>query len=609
MTLLVSIALAAAPADAPGLVSFEAPAAGVARVRLPADATGATPDRLGAQLLLHDAAGVAVPFAVLTTASLPWNAEDLDILQIDTHVWRVGPSVREVRELEFPDMIGGWHPGELTVEGVGAYVFPVGTIDGQEARFDSVPVPAGRGPWIVRGGSHLQSAVGKSLPDAFVAPDCVSLAPGSPALTELGFARYSLDLGGPRRVRSVTISTDADLFSREVALSPPAEGGEWAASAAVGRISRLRVGGASYDSTRLVDVDFAGDVLILDVKADAGRILPLTAVEVCSVGAELVLRDPGPGPFVLYIGGQSVGSSTDLAFGGGDLVGMATTTVNGLSLVDNPAFVPRETREGVDAPGSVLPLVKWRWSRPVEGSGWVRIPLDRDVLAHSRSDLADVRIVDALDQQVPFVLRNTGREALWPNVTFTREEQGRDSLIRVPVGVDDAAVGTVRLRTSREVFSRTVTILRDRGTMTEPLRSVTWAGTDQGVELAIALNQVVGAELLVRIDNGDNAPLEIADVSLTFPEWELRANVPEGSRVVYGSPREQRPSYDLNLLSEGLTQRRLAVASLGPAVSIAGAVLPAGQRTVVLFVVGSLAAGLLLMLARLLLGKPAAPVS
>lgn len=603
MILPIAFALAAPPADAPGLLTFEAPAAGVTRVRLPPDATGADPAQLGAALLLLDANGAAVPFSILTTESLPWNAEGLDLLQVDTHVWKVGPSTREVRELEFPDFIGGWHPGELTIDGVGRFVFPVGVVDGEATRFDAVPVPAGRGPWIVRSSTHLDSAVGRSLPDAFVAPDCVTIDPGSPALTESGFGRYSLDLGGPRRVRSLAIETDADLFAREVAVSLPGESQEWGSTAAVGKVSRLRVGTASFDSTRIEGLDLGADALVFDVRTDAGRFLPITSVEVCSIGAELLVRDPGPGPFSLYVGGTGGGSSTDLAFAGGDLVSLVSTQVGGLTFGDNPAYLPRETREGVDAPGAVLPLVKWRLSRAVQGAGWLRIPLDRDVLAHARSDLADVRLVDAEDRQVPFVLRNTGREALWPKAEFTREEEGSRSLLRVPVGLDEAAVGTVRLKTSRGVFSRNVTIFRDRGAVTEPLRSVTWSGEEQGVELAIALNTVVGEELLIQVENGDNAPLEIEDIALSYPEWEVRARVPEGSRLVYGAARQGSPVYDLSLLSDELVRRRLAVGALGPAEAIQGAALPAGQRVVVLLVVGALAVGLLLMLLRLVLGK------
>ena len=92
----------------------------------------------------------------------------------------------------------------------------------------------------------------------------------------------------------------------------------------------------------------------------------------------------------------------------------------------------------------------------------------------------------------------------------------------------------------------------------------------------------------------------------------MRARVPEGSRLVYGSARQGSPVYDLSLLSDELVRRRLAVGALGPAEAIQGAALPAGQRVVVLLVVGALAAGLLLMLLRLVLGKrvedePAAP--
>ncbi|MSQ00735.1 MAG: hypothetical protein EXR71_02455 [Myxococcales bacterium] len=592
------VAFAAEPSvEAPEVARFDVPATGVSRIRLPPAVAGVAPSLLGSTLSLRNGAGDVVPFAVLTTDRVSFDTERLDVVQFDDHHWRVGPSVRLVQSLRFPD-VGGWHPGRLSLDGIGSFIFPTGTINGQELTAETVPVPPGRGPWVVRSDSHLAEVIGESFPNEYVEADCATLEAEAPALTESGYARYALDLGGPRQVRSLRVLSDADVFDRNVQLFVPGDGREYYGETRP--IRRLTFGGATYDATRIEDLAFATDALLVDVQTAAGQTLPITGFEVCSVGAELVVRDPGAGPFTAYFGVSVGNGSQDLTFGGPDLVRLATTRVTEVTVEANPVYVPLETREGLDGPGAILPMVKWKWERPIVGSGWLRIPLDRDVLARAQTDLSDLRIVDGDDRQIPLVVRRTGRETLWETAGFTREEQGRSSLIRIPLGQSDAPVATLTLTTSRDVFSRRITVLRDRGTMTEPLRVVDWRGDGAGTSVAVAVDAIVGRELLVRIDNGDNAPLPVDSVTVSFPEWELRANVPEGARLVYGSRVAGQAEYDLGLLSQDLVVRKLAVGALGEAKAIGGPALVAGERFVVLAVVGALALGLLVMVGRLL---------
>lgn len=613
MVLLLSAASAADPVvEAPERAHFEAPAQGAVRVRLPAGAVGADPAQLGQSLVLRDAAGNAVPFALLTTDRVPFNEEKLDLVQTSTHRWTVGPSTRAVRWLRFGDLGGGWHPNQLQIVGLGSFSFPVGTLDGEAVRAADVPVPEGRGPWTVESASHLWDVVGVSYPDEWVAPDCVTIPAEPGALTEAGFSRHAVDLGGPRRVRSLQVLTDAEVFDRTVQVFVPGETREYYGTS--WPLRRLKLGGATFDASRVEDLDLPADALLVDISADTTGELPVTAFEVCSTAAELLLRDPGQGPFTLYVGADSGGLSGDLAFAGPELARMATTVVTEVTLEANPDHVPLETREGLDAPGAVLPLVKWKWARPFTAAGWQKVRLDREVLARALPDLHDLRVVDAEDRQVPYTLRRTGRETAWDIGELQRKEVGHTTELRIPLGQDDAPVATLRLHTSRDVFSRSITVLRDRGTQTEPLRTVSWQGSGQGTTIAIAVDAVVGRELLVRIDNGDNAPLPIESATVTFPEWELRANVPAGARLVYGSRNADAPRYDLTLLGSALGERKLAVGELGAPAAIGGPSLATGERLAVLAVVGVLALGLLALLARLLLSarvepEPPAPAS
>lgn len=597
---LFSFALAAdGVPDAPARSTLTLPAAGIVRVQLPPEIVGANPASLDATLRLRDAAGVDVAFTVAVTEPLATETAELDVWPIGDHQWRVGPSARPIQVLHLDYGGSLSHPISVMVDGLGQQTFATGLIDGEEVTLDAFPVPSTRGPWIVRSDPHLYRASGESRAPEFVPPICETVdVLGAPALTESGFARYAVDLGGPRRVQSVRVITLADMFDRNLMVAVPTDARDQYGSSH--RIRRVTFGGAAIDRSTVADLDLATDALAVDIATDDGRVLPVTGFEVCSQGAELVLRDAGQGPHTLYVGAAPRAGSSDLSYARVDLLRNATDWAIAPQTEPNPDYIAEEEREGVDEVGSVLPLVRWRWQRAIIGEGWLRVPLDREVLANGRPDLRDVRVVDAEGRQVPFVLRRTGRETVWETGDFTREEEGTASLIRVPLGNADAPVATVRLYTSRNQFARQVTILRDRGAITEPLRTVRWVGDEQGGALAVAIDDIVGRELLVRIENGDNAALTVSSVEVTFPEWELRAHIPAGSRLIYGAPGMNAPSYDLSLLSERLLLRRLDAASLGVPEAISGPVLAAGQRFIVLAAVGTLALALLVMVVRLI---------
>jgi hypothetical protein len=273
-------------------------------------------------------------------------------------------------------------------------------------------------------------------------------------------------------------------------------------------------------------------------------------------------------------------------------------------VVPNPAWVPAPTEAQVDGVAAALNLARWRFARAIEGpAGWARVALDRAVLAHARGDLGDLRVVDAEGHQVPALVYALGGEEPWETTPFTREEHGSRSELRVELGVDDAPIATVRLRTGRDLFSREVSVLRDRGTVTETLRRVRWQGTEQGSELAIAVDAVVGRTLLIQIENGDNPPLPVEAVEVGSPRWELRAKLPgPGARLVYGSPRETYPSYDLMLLRDEVRRMPTAVATLGPETALGGVQASTFDRVVVAAAIAVLALGLLGLLIRVLRG-------
>jgi hypothetical protein len=116
------------------------------------------------------------------------------------------------------------------------------------------------------------------------------------------------------------------------------------------------------------------------------------------------------------------------------------------------------------------------------------------------------------------------------------------------------------LPTSARVFDRTVTVgverepnERRRDVWLEPIFASRWTHADQdspAVALTVVVPSINTTDLLVIVDEGDNAPLPIGRAQLLLPAYRLRLFRPAATalRVAYGRPDLERPQYDLALL-------------------------------------------------------------
>ncbi|MDP2305925.1 MAG: hypothetical protein Q8P18_07835 [Pseudomonadota bacterium] len=619
-----TIASAADPSAYALVAPVTVPPTGPARITLGPDLVGAHPDALASQLLLTDANGVAVPYAVLrsTEDSSPYE-EDLDFRPLGEDVWETSASDTPVDalELDVMDLEGlgpfiakvQWRRGDQWVgpsTGAGKLLYHLS--DGSEAR--RVEVPHVRGPFRVELTGYgtrprlLDVSSLRELP-GFVPPVVEWLPLADPVLTEEGTARYTVRLGGPRAVKSLRFDVPAgsDVFQRNVRVrrTYSNEGVVDYTEDASGTIRRIRVGGGRVDQVE-VPVGFSSDTLILDIATDRGEPLPIDGVNVVSEGAQLLVRDAGAGPHTLYGAASESSAPYDLGVAAPELLASEPPLVVAGSAAKNPGFVPTPTREGVDAPGLDLPLARFHFERDIVAEpGWARIPLDRTVLARTREDLGDVRLIDAEGRQVPFLLWQSGAEDPWDTGPIEHVEKGSTTELRVRLD-GTAPVASVLIETSQSVFERDVEILRDAGRSTIAIRRVHWQGPQRGGTLAVALGERLGDVLLVRIENGDNPPITIDSVRVTTPRWELRARIPEGgARLVYGAPGAQRPAYDLSLLEEDVRRMPLAEVTLGEERPLTPPKPGIADRGLSAIGIGLLAIGLLGMVVRVLRGVPA----
>jgi Protein of unknown function (DUF3999) len=245
--------------------------------------------------------------------------------------------------------------------------------------------------------------------------------------------------------------------------------------------------------------------------------------------------------------------------------------------VSQPAPSVTETTTIASFRGATLNRNDFRYARPIPAAppGVTRLALDADVLARSRA-VADVRLVDASDRQVPYIVENCAAPLVVPLRLGTRQADGTSSRYALDLPYDHLpATTTLIVTTSAHVFEREVTLQRER----EPDRAQTavWRSTQPDIEPPPLQFNVSGmrsrrVELVVR--EGDNAPLPITGARLELPGVALRFyNSGSPLTLLYGSDRAAPPEYDLAILAPrvlGEPARDL---------SLAGAVPPAGDRS------------------------------
>lgn len=619
--LLLAVALAA-PDAWPWRVDLDLPAGQPARVTLPADTEGRLDPAAAAPARLEDAAGNPVPLLLRRSTEDVTVERVPDLEPVARNAWEIEGSDLPVDELvlEIDDLeTDGPFEARLSVPGPGGGWVPAGPavvlfdLPGDGGRRDTLPAFDQRGPFRVElvpfgdAPPYLRGVRARSRGPEAVAPLVETVEAPSVRLLEDGWARYVVALPGPRAVRAVRFEVDDEVFDREVRVAAASAGepggmkvvgsSEFHAEygpTPTGRVQRARVGAARLDDVEVRVEIGPTDTLWIDVATDLGRVLPVRSFVVESVAVELVVRDPGPGPQALYLGGADDTAGGDLGVAAGELVRLAGLPRTAASVVANPGWIPVPTRDGLDAAGPLVNARRFRWRRPVEGpEGWLRVRLDAHVLAEAREGLEDLRVVDAEGRGLPFLTREVDREeevALGP---IERVERGGYSELRLAVPDGDLPLASISLETSATRFDRAVEVVRDRGRVTETVRAVQWRSEEQGGRLVLAMNTPVGETLGVRIVNGDDPPLPITAVRATRIGRELRFRNPgPGSAILYGGPGVEPPDFDLALVRGEVERLPVGEGTLGAVVAADEGTLGTGDRVVVGVAVGVLALGL-----------------
>jgi hypothetical protein len=243
---------------------------------------------------------------------------------------------------------------------------------------------------------------------------------------------------------------------------------------------------------------------------------------------------------------------------------------------------PRERAPAAELSSASVPLAgasidtrPFRYSRSIAAgpAGLAGVPLDAAALAHSdgpQNRFADVRIVDAADRQVPYLVEQRAApltldlraEPIAPGgrlVPSTPDSVVSAYRIRLPEpALPDP---TVVLSTSARVFHRRVQLgveqpadRRHRDPWFQVLASRDWQHTDPSAaapELILPLGLPAPVDLTLTVDEGVNGVLPIGGARLLLPSYRLRFYRPADTplRLMYGREDLAVPQYDLALLA------------------------------------------------------------
>lgn len=229
-------------------------------------------------------------------------------------------------------------------------------------------------------------------------------------------------------------------------------------------------------------------------------------------------------------------------------------------------------------PGAPIDPTPFHFSRkiPASESGLTALVLDAAVLAHTRSDLADLRIADAGNRQIPYLLEKRQDDVLALDLPMFRETAAAaQSHYRVVLPFENLPPAKLVLSTTERLFQRNVS-LQVKRVSTDPrsepsmetVATAIWRHADPDtpappLTLDLHASLEAGSATLL-VDEGDNRALAIGGARLELPLYRLRFFYPAGGKLtlLYGQEALAAPRYDLQLLAPrlvGVSSRELAL--------------------------------------------------
>jgi hypothetical protein len=237
--------------------------------------------------------------------------------------------------------------------------------------------------------------------------------------------------------------------------------------------------------------------------------------------------------------------------------------------IANPRFRQPAPLAFVASRGASVDTRAWRFARPIRISGpedlYTAVVPPADV-ARLRRDMGDLRLVDEADRQVPYVLERDADNAhveLGIEPATPRQDRRQVSAHRLVAppdvqGRQPLRFSAVRLRFAEGFFQRRAAVLVPQPVApfgTEQVASTMLAvrareGATEGVWVQIPLGVVSTKELILEIEDGDNAPLTLQQAQGVAPVPRVTFKAGPGDyRLLLGNLEAEAPSYELGALA------------------------------------------------------------
>jgi hypothetical protein len=253
----------------------------------------------------------------------------------------------------------------------------------------------------------------------------------------------------------------------------------------------------------------------------------------------------------------------ELAALGDKLQSAALTPATPGALSPNPRFHVADPLAEIEPLGTSLDLAPWKYRKRVQlaQAGVQQLELDVDVLAHTDAALQDLRLIRD-GRQVPYVIERTSLRRDLPTALLGAPDPKRPSVSRWKIILPQHPLPLAKLTCAAAApyFTRPVSLSEEvpdeRGNLfPHQLASATWTRTPGSKDNRLSL-QVAAAQtgtLILEIENGDNPPLALEELTAWYPVTRVLFKAPaEGDLSLYYGAQVDGPRYDLQLMAPRL---------------------------------------------------------
>ncbi len=578
-------------ADAPGYRFHRAieAASGWTEVEIPDDVLDASRAGLP-DLRVMSSGGEEIPYALGgTLAASPVKLSLLDVEQGDRETTAIvdrGPNAPradaieiEVSEAEFIKPVtieasadrAAWRPiarGSIFATASGARMLRLHFAPSDRRywrlRFDDRNGPALKVAHVIVAGSPVQKAPPRVAP--------LVLAPESDA--NVSASTYATVLPSSNlRLSALRISASDAAFVRRVRVFERVWFRDEVSRRLLGEgdISRS---GTGEEQLNLPSSEPAGRHLEIEIDRK-GRVMlhGVTAQAIIETQALRFHAPPGSVPELVYGSTTSVAPAYDVAAA---LRGGAPAAFTRGKL--GPAVDTGEQAPSLPAVerGVRIETAGWKTEQPIALPAHGPIAyLDLDRGAGS---LHDVRIVDQDRRQVPYIVEAEPRHARFPLAFRVERSDGATRVHLDGVDAEKTAIDAIELEiSSPEYFERDVQVLEqlfDARGKTE-LRSLgsahfAKAGHLPAAPFRVDISRPSGSQVMVRIADGDNAPIVVGGVTAETSRRRLNFVFAPGDdlKLLSNNDAASAPKYDLALVAAKVLSSPAEAATLGQARSI-----------------------------------------